>query len=132
MRHLSFTFSARTLLVLFVAASLFQLCVLAGLIPTEMVWGGRLKSEEERTVGAIASLSVMLVMIAVLLVRMRRIKGPEALGRYGMWSIAVLFALNTIGNLFALDPREAWIFTPVTLAAAVLAARVAMGKLQLR
>jgi hypothetical protein len=45
-----------------------------------------------------------------------------------MWAVCALFALNTIGNLFALDLRETLIFTPITLISAVLAARVAMGE----
>ena len=41
--------------------------------------------------------------------------------------MALLFALNTVGNLFALDLRETLIFTPITLLAALLAWRLAWG-----
>ena len=40
---------------------------------------------------------------------------------------AVFFLLNTVGSLFALDLRETLIFTPITLPAALLAWRVAVG-----
>ena len=126
-RRIPFSIAAKVLLGLFIAATAFQVVVLVGLVPTEMVWGGRLANEQERTVGAIVSGLILLLMIAVLLIRMERIGILADVGRYGMWVIAGLFALNTIGNVFALDPREAWIFTPVTLLAAVLAARVALG-----
>jgi hypothetical protein len=120
---------AITLLVLFTAAIVFQLVVLAGLIPTEMVWGGRLQNEEERTVGALVSITFLLAFAALVLVRMGHIgRSMPALGKWGMWVVCALFALNTLGNLFALDLRETLIFTPITLVSAVLAARVAMGE----
>ncbi|MBK6541836.1 MAG: hypothetical protein IPG10_11280 [Flavobacteriales bacterium] len=129
MRQIPFRTAAITLLVLFTSAIMFQLAVLAGLIPTEMVWGGRLQNEEERTVGALVSIAFLLVFVALVLVRMGHIgRSMPAAGRWGMWVVCALFALNTVGNLFALDMRETLIFTPVTLVSAVLAARVAMGE----
>jgi hypothetical protein len=129
MRLIPFRTAAITLLVLFTAAIVFQLVVLAGLIPTEMVWGGRLQNEEERTVGALVSITFLLAFAALVLVRMGHIgRSMPALGKWGMWVVCALFALNTLGNLFALDLRETLIFTPITLVSAVLAARVAMGE----
>ena len=124
-----FRIAARLLLVLFGLAFLFQVAVLAGLIPTEMVWGGRLRNAEERTVGALVSGSVLLFAMALVRVRMGKTsKRLQGLGRWGMWVMAVLFALNTVGNVFALDAREALIFTPVTLVLALLCWRLAVEK----
>lgn len=127
-RSIPFRLAARILLLLLGAAAIFQLVVLAGFIPVEMVWGGRLNSAEERTVGAIASLSILLLMIALVLARTgsfgARWSGPA---RWGLWTMCILFTLNTVGNLFALDARETLIFTPITAIAALLCARVALG-----
>lgn len=129
MRRIPFRPAAYSLLALFAAAIIFQLTVLAGLIPTEMVWGGRLQNEEERTAGAWVSIAFLVVFALLVLVRLGAIgRTLPALGKWGMWAVCVLFALNTVGNLFALDLRETLIFTPVTLVSAVLAARVAMGE----
>jgi hypothetical protein len=129
MHLIPFRTAAITLLVLFAAVIVFHLVVLAGFIPTEMVWGGRLQNEDERTVGALVSITFVLVFAALVLVRMGHIgRSIPALGKWGMWVVCALFALNTLGNLFALDLRETLIFTPVTLISAVLAARVAMGE----
>jgi hypothetical protein len=126
--RIPFAFAGRTLLVLFGAAILFQLTVLFGMVPTEMVWGGRLNDTEERSVGAIISITVLLVAVCFVLIRIRVIgKGIPAVGRWGVWALVLLFALNTLGNLFALDLRETLIFTPVTLLAAVLSWRLALG-----
>ncbi len=126
MRTIPFRTAAYILLGLFTAAVIFQLVVLVGFIPTEMVWGGRLQNEQERTVGALVSIAFLLLFTALVILRMRR---PSfMLGKWGMWTVCALFALNTVGNLFALDLRETLIFTPITLVSAVLAARVALGE----
>ena len=128
MRRIPFHTAAYILLVLFSAAIVFQLVVLAGFIPTEMVWGGRLQNEQERTVGAMVSLTVLGLALLAVLVRMGRIgRSIPAVGKWGLWVVCAVFALNTVGNLFALDLRETLIFTPVTLITAVLAARLAVG-----
>lgn len=129
MRLIPFRTAALTLLALFAAAIVFQLVVLAGFIPTEMVWGGRLQNTEERTVGALMSITFLVLFVLLVLVRMGRTgRSFPPLGKWGLWAVCSLFALNTVGNLFALDLRETIIFTPVTFIAAVLAARVAMGE----
>ena len=129
LRVIPFRTSAYALLALLGAAIVFQLTVLAGVIPTEMVWGGRLQNEEERTVGAWVSIAFLVVFAILVLVRLGAIgRTLPALGKWGMWAVCVFFALNTVGTLFAMDLRETLIFTPVTLACAVLAARVAMGE----
>jgi len=128
-RLIGFRAASIALLVLFSAALLFQVFVLLGFIPTEMVWGGKLESDEERTVMALVAIGVLLMMIAIVLIRMGHIgKSIAVIGRYGMWAIVLLFALNTVGNLVAEDLRETLIFTPVTLVAALLAWRVALGE----
>ena len=74
------------MLVLFGAAILFQLTVLFGLVPTEMVWGGRLENAGERTAGAVVSITVLLVAGCFVLIRMKVIgKGVPAVGRWGLW-----------------------------------------------
>lgn len=128
-RLLPFRTAGWVLIALLGASCVFQLFVLAGFIPTEMVWGGRLANAEERTVGAIVSLSTLILMISVVVLRLRATSSRmQMIGRYGAWVMALLLALNTVGNLFALDQRETWIFTPITALSALLALRVALGE----
>lgn len=127
MQRLRLRTAAYSLLALFIVAIIFQLTVLAGFIPTEMVWGGRLQNEEERVVGVCVSIAFLVLFALLVLVRLGYFgRNMPRLGKWGMWSICALFVLNTVGNLFALDLRETLIFTPITLIGAVLAARVAM------
>lgn len=128
-RLIAFRTSGMILLVLLGGAAVFQLVVLAGYVPTEMVWGGRLKNEEERTIGGIVSLGTLLLMITLVLVRLGMMgKGMAGLGKYGLWTMAILFALNTVGNVLALDVHETMIFTPITAIASVLCVRLALGE----
>lgn len=129
LRRIPFRTAAHTLLALFTAAIIFQLTAVAGIIPAEMVWGGRLQSQEERTMGALVSIVVLVLFGLLVLVRMGRIgRSLPALGKWGLWVMCGLFILNTAGNLAAHDHCETLLFTPITTAAAVLAARVAGGE----
>jgi hypothetical protein len=60
-----------------------------------MVWGGRLDNAEERTLGAVVSITVLLVAVRFVLIRMKVIgKGIPAVGRWLLWAMALLFALD--------------------------------------
>jgi hypothetical protein len=119
--------AASALLLLMSLALTFQLVVLMGFIPTEMVWGGRLADERERAIGAGVSIGVLVLMGLIVLGRIERLgKRMAVVGRWGIWVVVGVFALNTVGNLFAMDPREALIFTPVTTICTFLALRVAV------
>ena len=121
--------AANTLIVLFSLALIFQVVVLLGFIPIEMIWGGRLRGEQERIYGALVSIAVLLIMIAIVLIRRGVIgRSLPIVGRWGIWVVGVVFALNTVGNLLAWDTRETLIFTPITLLATLLAWRVAKGE----
>jgi hypothetical protein len=119
--------AANTLLLVMSLALAFQLIVLMGFIPTEMVWGGRLANERERALGTGVSISVLVLMGVIVLGRVGRLgQRMSVVARWGIWVVVGVFALNTVGNLFAMDPREALIFTPVTAICTVLALRVAL------
>lgn len=52
----------------------------------------------------------------------------KSISRILIWLMTGLFLLNTIGNLMAVDPKEKFIFTPLTLVLALLCYRVASEK----
>ncbi|MBL7938144.1 MAG: hypothetical protein JNL43_02190, partial [Flavobacteriales bacterium] len=86
LRRIPFRVAAYTLLLLFAAAIAFQLVVIAGFIPTEMVWGGRLKNEQERTVGALVSIAFLVLFALLVLARMGRVMHTiPKIGKWGMW-----------------------------------------------
>lgn len=120
-------YASRIMFVLLSAVGLFQVAVIAGLVPIGMVWGGRLSTTAERTTTAFVSLLIIMGMITVVAMRMAMFGSRlERSGRIGAWVMAALFALSTLGNLAALDVREMLLFSPITLLLCGLSFRLAV------
>lgn len=86
----------------------FHFLILLEQIPYDRVWAGRLDSVEEMRVFETVSILVNLVMLAVLHAKYRLIqkqKTSKAIDAV-IWLFAVVFALNTLGNLFAENMLE--------------------------
>ncbi len=112
-----------------VAAIALHLCILSGLIPYEITWGGRLDNTQQMYVFESISIVVLLPLIWALN-RVRR--KPFGIGiRILLWIYFVLFALNTLGNVFAKTNFEK-AFTLVTLFQAVVLGMILFGKKQTR
>ena len=122
-------FAARAMLVLLSCVMVFHLLVLSGLIPYGIVWGGNLKSPEQMQIFEAVSLLVNGLVIAVIAMRGGYIRPwlPHGLVSALLWVLAALFLVNTLGNLLAQSWLEMLLFTPLTLASAILCARMALG-----
>jgi len=104
------------LMVLFSAICVFHFLALFQVIPFDILWGGRLKTKEEMWVFESISIVLNFLMLGVILIY----RGAIQIGiskkslRFSLWAMAVLFFINTIGNLFAINKWEKIIFTPMT------------------
>lgn len=90
-------------------------------IPYEITWGGKLKNDNEMYVFEILSISINSFFLYVLLQKgnyVKRIFGVKTLSII-LWIFFAIFALNTIGNLFAESTFEKS-FTILTLLNAIL------------
>lgn len=96
--------------------ALFHLLVLAGLIPPTIVWGGKISDRSKLVVMELISLSTITAVGATAFLYSRRIgQGvPSPALNLVIWIFAVIFLLNTIGNMFAKTRFERLAFTPVT------------------
>ena len=94
----------------------FHFLIVFGIIPYKNVWVGRLKSREELLKFESFSIILNAIFIAVVLVKANliNIKVPKKVINVLLWIMAIVFALNTIGNLFAIGSLEKYIATPVT------------------
>ncbi|WP_128546141.1 hypothetical protein [Larkinella soli] len=103
-------------------ALLFHFVVLAGFIPYRNVWGGRLQSREEMVVFETASILLNSLFLWAVLVKTGYLRNAlsDRVPNFVLWAMVVLFALNTVGNLFAVQPLERYIATPLTLLLSVL------------
>ncbi len=116
------------LIALFSLIILFHFAVLVGQVPMDMVWGGRLKTQEELYVFEAVSILLNGLMLWATIIRMRHLQSthlPTFMGViFGL--MFVLFFLNTIGNLMAFNNLETYIFTPITFLLSFLSLRLAL------
>jgi len=127
-RKIDLKVAAGAVIALSGCALIFQLLVLTGAIPYNVVWGGRLESEEQMYQFESVSIAINLFVIFVVAMRGGFIRHylPDGLITVIIWILVLLFSLNTIGNLFAETLLEKIIFTPLTLGTALMYYRLAI------
>jgi hypothetical protein len=108
--------------------ALFHVVILLGLIPYEMVWGGKLKNQAEMRVSETVSLIINLIMLAAVAIKagFLKIYLPPMLINIVFWAMFGLFMVNTVGNALSLNTFEKIVFTPLTLILAIFSLRIAI------
>ncbi|MFZ4544662.1 MAG: hypothetical protein ACOYOA_11465 [Saprospiraceae bacterium] len=112
----------KLMLGLLSAVVLFHLLIITQIIPYNIVWAGRLKSITDMLYFESSSLAINLFLILVLLLKgviIRNSISPRILNSI-LWFFVGLFAVNTIGNLFAETLFEKIVFTPLTFISAIM------------
>lgn len=119
--------AAWTLLAVFTCVVLLHLLVLTGVVPHDIVWGGRLQGASQVRAMVLVSIGVNLACMAIVAARAGIIKSPLPFRHLTVFLrlLVLLFALNTLGNLFAATWFETLVFAPLTLVATVLLYRLA-------
>lgn len=104
-----------------IVAILFHILILLKIIPYEITWGGKLKTDEEMYVFETFSILINSFFIFVLLQKGVFIKpffGKKTVS-ITLWIFFAIFVLNTFGNLFAKTTFEKG-FTILTLINSIL------------
>lgn len=123
--------AGNVLLFAIVVITFFHLAVLSGLVPTDIVWGGRADQFGLSIVALeFVSLSVIAVFAVIVLAKRKSIAKGKSIWivDVGLWFMFGLFVLNTFGNLAALTSTETLMFTPITALLALCAWRMAVEK----
>jgi hypothetical protein len=130
MDFISVRTAAIVALALMGAVVLFHLLVIVGVFPKTIVWGGRITDPQQVIRMEVVSILILLVAAAVFVFRCRSVAtgAPSLLWAIATWALVGLFAINTVGNLFARTPFERFAMTPLTLLLALLALRLALEK----
>ncbi len=118
--------ATKTMLVLLGLVILFHLLIITQMIPYTIVWAGKLKNEKDMYQFEGVSLFINLLLILLLLIKGNYLKLPLS-PRFitiMLWVFIFLFALNTIGNLFAKTNFEKFVFTPLTFISSLLLIRI--------
>jgi hypothetical protein len=125
MHKLKTSTALRVLNVLFTASMLFHFGVLSGIFPNDIIWGGRTELDNWQQFEMV---SIGINLLFLFLVYWRQGLLPLAarpkLFRILFLLMAILFMLNTVGNLFAKNPVEMWLFTPITAISCLLSFRI--------
>ena len=111
---------------------IFHLLIIVGVIPFDIVWGGRLEDSEQML--QFETISILLNAIMLLVVSTRagiiRWNIKPLLITIALWGMFGLFSVNTIGNLLSNNSLETIIFTPLTLLLALFSWRLAVSKIR--
>lgn len=101
---------------------IFHLCVLFEIISYEKVWAGKIDSLVEMRVFESISIVINVLLIVMLFFKSKNSKNNKTNKTVNviLWIFVFLFALNTIGNLFAKTMIERTLGTGVTFISAVL------------
>jgi hypothetical protein len=110
----------KTLIVIYSIITVFHSCILLKIIPYDITWGGRLQTDQEMYVFETASITINLFLIWILSMKGDFVtyKFPVKVIRVILWIFVVVFALNTVGNIFAKTLLEK-AFTLLTLGSAI-------------
>ncbi len=117
-------------LFLLIVVIVFHSFVLLEIIPFDIVWGGKLKNQSEMISLERISLFITILMLMVGLLRAKIItfgNHPVKISVM-LYTMSILFGLNSIGNLLADTNFEKFIFTPITLLLALLSWQLARTK----
>ena len=109
---------------------LFHVLVLVKIIPSDMVWGGRLQSESEMYTFELVSLALNMFFLSVILVKSKilKVKIPDKIITVILWLMFALFLINTAGNLLSNNQLEKIIFTPITILLSIFSFILARDK----
>jgi hypothetical protein len=123
-------FALRGLLTILSLVVVFHFLVLLGIIPFEIVWGGRLKDRSQMPVFETVSILLNLVMLTIVGIKagLLKVNVNRMIINIALWLMFGLFLLNTIGNLFSNNEFEKMVFTPLTLILSIFSLRTAISK----
>lgn len=117
------------LLILLGLFLLLHFIILLKIIPYNLIWGGRLKSDNEMYRFEIFSVLITSLFIIIILVRANfwMINIPHKIITVALWFMKGLFLLNIFGNVVSKNKIERLVFTPVTIFMAVFSLVLALS-----
>lgn len=130
LKRINVKFAANTLIILNLCLVIFDVLIMVGIIPYDIVWGGRFENVSDMYVFEMTSIAMSLAIAAVIGIKAGYIKPyiSNKVLTIILWSLVMFFSLNTLGNLASTNALETIMFTPITIIAAILCWRLAIDK----
>lgn len=109
-------------------AFIYHILILTQIVDYKNAWGGQLQTLEQMYVFEAVSIILQILFIGIIYLKSTTENGKLAykITKFLTFVIALLFLVNTVGNVFAIELFEKVVFTPLTLIASVLAFRIAI------
>lgn len=109
---------------------IFHFLVILKIIPYTIVWAGKIPNDAKMYQFESISIVVNFILFTAILVKgnILRLTINRKIIQVILYLFVVIFALNTVGNLFAKMSLETYIFTPLTFISAFLCLRIALEK----
>jgi hypothetical protein len=109
---------------------IFHFLVILKIIPYTIVWAGKIENDAQMDLFESISILINFILFTAILVKgnILRLKINRKIIQVILYLFVVIFALNTVGNLFAKMSLETYIFTPLTFISAFLCLRIALEK----
>lgn len=113
------------MLVIIGLVTIFHLLLILKIIPYDITWGGRLTNDSEMYMFEIISIFINLFLGLTLLIKGNYVRQllPKKIVNIILWVFVVIFALNTVGNIFAKTNFEKY-FSILTLLSAIIIWRI--------
>jgi hypothetical protein len=117
------------LLILLSMFLVLHFIILLKLIPYNLVWGSRLKSDKEMYRFEIFSILINSLFVIIILVQASflTIDIPKKIITYALWLMTGLFLLNTLGNVTSKNKLEQRVFTPIAIMLAIFSLILALS-----
>lgn len=114
------------LIAIFSATIVFHVLIVLRIIPYSFIWGGRLKSDRQMYVFEAFSIILNAVFLLLMMTQAGWFNFPVSAQfiKVLLWIMMILFALNSVGNLFSKTKLERTVFTPVTILITILLAYI--------
>jgi hypothetical protein len=105
------------LLILLSIFLVLHVCIIVKVIPYKMVWGGRLKSDNEMYRFETISIVLNLILIFIVLVEAGYINLhlEKRILSFMRWSMLAFFLFNTVSNALSKNKMEQKLFAPLTI-----------------
>ncbi|MEZ4949770.1 MAG: hypothetical protein R2769_17085 [Saprospiraceae bacterium] len=126
---LTISLAGNLLLILLCILFVFHLLILAGFIPHDIIWAGKIRSKKHLIQMESISILVTIIMAIIVCLKMDYLNWIEnkTIIKIAMWILFAFFTLNTLGNLTAKTKFEKYAFGTLTLFMALLALYLALN-----
>lgn len=120
--------SFRIFLLITTFALVYHLLIITQVVDYKNAWGGQLTNVDQMYVFETFSILSQIIFTFIAYVKSNAQKGTRAYqySKIVVFLIALLFLLNTFGNLMAIEIFERIVFTPLTFLSSVFLLRIAL------